>query len=603
MFKKSKKLLGVVLLTLAALFITTVLPGTNGILPGGIGSFTVSASTYQAWDSAKAYVAGDLVSYNGADYKAKWWTQGETPGVASVWELVSTNGGSYETWNAGKAYTGGSFVTYNGAVYKAKWWTQGDTPGTASVWELVSGTPETPGIADGTYRVSSKVSGKLLDIADKSTADGAKLQQWTDSSVTNQQFKVEKQADGYYKITAVHSGKVLDVPNSSATSGLQLQQWTDNGTDAQRWQIKSTGDGYYKVTSKASGLVMDVKGSSTADGAAIQQYTDNGTDAQKWSFLTGTTDPGGPGDPVTGFKVVGYYPSWQPDKINTIQYNNLTHINYAFAIPTSEGALLPLENSAAAVQIINQAHQKGVKVLLAIGGWSYNGTPLETTFMSATSTPEKIKKFGDAIVSMAKQYGFDGVDMDWEHPRADGTSKNQYEALMVYLRSELNKSNMLLTAAVLSGVTPEGVIYWDSAGQTDKVISVVDWFNVMAYDGGDGNRHSTYEFAVKSAEYWKNTRHMPAEKVVLGVPFYGRPSWATYAEILAANPQAYNTDISMINGMEAYYNGIPTIKKKTQWACDNVGGIMIWELSQDTTDKSKSLLNAIGDTVRANFSD
>ncbi len=298
---------------------------------------------------------------------------------------------------------------------------------------------------------------------------------------------------------------------------------------------------------------------------------------------------------------MGYYPSWEPGKINTIQYNNLTHINYAFAIPTSDGSLLPLENASAATQIIQKAHQNGVKVLLAVGGWSYNGTPLESTFMSATETPDKIVKFGNAIVAMAKQYGFDGVDMDWEHPRTDGDSKNRYESLMVYLRSKLNENNMLLTAAVLSGVTPDGVIYWDSAAQTDTVISVVDWFNVMAYDGGDGARHSSYDFAVMSAKYWRDTRRMPASKVVLGVPFYGRPSWATYAEILQANPNAYNTDVSMINGMEAHYNGIPTIKAKTQWACDNVGGIMMWELSQDTTDLSKSLLNAIGETVRAKF--
>lgn len=53
--------------------------------------------------------------------------------------------------------------------------------------------------------------------------------------------------------------------------------------------------------------------------------------------------------------------------------------------------------------------------------------------MAATNTPEKIKKFGNAIIAMAKQYGFDGVDIDWEHPRNDGPSKQQYEDLMVYL--------------------------------------------------------------------------------------------------------------------------------------------------------------------------
>ncbi|MDF2802246.1 MAG: hypothetical protein K0S61_2149 [Anaerocolumna sp.] len=597
--KRNKKFLGLVVVTMV---MAVLIPYFSHVQAYEVQTSTqAAAATYPAWDSGKVYLSGDCVSYNGQDYRAKWWTQGDTPGSASVWEALTTNG-THPAWVSTKAYTSGETVTYNGQVYKAKWWTQGETPGIAAVWELVSANPPVENLQNGTYYLTNKGSGKVIDVADNSMADGGKIHQWTYSKGANQQFKVTLQTDGSYKIVASHSNKVLDVPNSSTDNSIQLQQWNDNGTNAQRWLITKSTDGYYKVVSKASGLAMDVRNSSTADGGVVQQYTDNGSDAQKWSF-TVVTDPQEPEEPELpdGFKVVGYYPSWEPSKINTIQYNNLTHINYAFAIPTSDGTLLPLENASAATQIIQTAHQNGVKVLLAVGGWSYNGTPLEATFMSATTSQDKIVKFGNAIVAMAKQYGFDGVDIDWEHPRSDGSSKQQYEAFMVYLKSELKKSNMLLTAAVLSGVTPEGVIYWDSAAQTDTVINTVDWFNVMAYDGGDGNRHSTYDFAVLSANYWKNTRHMPAEKVVLGVPFYGRPSWASYSAILAANPNAYNTDISMINGMEAYYNGIPTIKAKTQWACDNVGGIMIWELSQDTTDTSKSLLNAIGNTVRDNF--
>jgi len=139
-------------------------------------------------------------------------------------------------------------------------------------------------ISGGIYTLASKASGKVLDVTDVSLADGAKMQQWTNYSASNQRFKVESTGDGYYKLTAVHSGKVLDVPNSSNASGVQLQQWNDNGTSAQRWKLVDVGGGYYKLVSKASGLLMDVSGSSTADGAAVQQWTDNGTDAQKWAF-------------------------------------------------------------------------------------------------------------------------------------------------------------------------------------------------------------------------------------------------------------------------------------------------------------------------------
>ena len=309
------------------------------------------------------------------------------------------------------------------------------------------------------------------------------------------------------------------------------------------------------------------------------------------------------GEPVvgnTGFKVVGYYPSWQPDKIDRVQFDVLTHINYAFAIPTAEGGVRPLENGQTAKKLIELAHQYNVKVLIAVGGWSYNDIPLEATFMDATSSDEKIKKFADAIIALMNEYGFDGVDMDWEHPRVDGDSSVRYTKLMTLLSTELKKQGKLLTAAVLSGVTADGNVYYDAAAHKDEVIQCVDWFNVMAYDGGDGERHSSYDFAVNCGNYWKNTRKMPAEKVVLGVPFYARPSWAAYDDILKADSSADSKDVAAYQGMEAHYNGVPTIQKKTQWALENAGGVMIWEVTQDTAERNKSLLSAIGKTIADN---
>lgn len=195
---------------------------------------------------------------------------------------------------------------------------------------------------------------------------------------------------------------------------------------------------------------------------------------------------------------------------------------------------------------------------------------------------------------MCNEYGFDGVDMDWEHPRVDGPSKDQYQELILYLADALHAQGKLLTSAVVSGVSADGNIYYDAAAHSDAVLNAVDWIHVMAYDGGDGERHSSYDFAVNSATYWCGTRKMPAGKVVLGVPFYGRPGWAGYGDILAADPDAGNKDHAMVSGMDVWYNGISTIEKKAAYARDNLGGIMIWELTQDTDDSGQSLLSAIG---------
>lgn len=300
---------------------------------------------------------------------------------------------------------------------------------------------------------------------------------------------------------------------------------------------------------------------------------------------------------LTDFKVVGYYPSWKPDKLQAVDFSVVTYVCYAFAIPTAEGSLRDLENPETARTLIRSAHENGAKVLLSVGGWSYNDVPLEGVFMQATADSAGIERLAESILAMCEKYGFDGVDMDWEHPRVDGTSARQYEALILALSGRLHAGGKLLTAAVLSGATVDGNVYYDAVTHSNAVLNALDFINVMAYDGGDGERHSPYQFAVDCGRYWKETRGLPAHKVVLGLPFYARPSWADYGAVLASVPEASGRDHVSYNGMEVHYNGLDTIREKTRYALETLGGVMIWELTQDTSDRSKSLLHAIGDAL------
>ncbi|WP_405083015.1 lytic polysaccharide monooxygenase [Paenibacillus chitinolyticus] len=47
-----------------------------------------STTTYPAWSATTVYVGGNKVSYNGVNYEAKWWTQGETPTGTNVWKVI-----------------------------------------------------------------------------------------------------------------------------------------------------------------------------------------------------------------------------------------------------------------------------------------------------------------------------------------------------------------------------------------------------------------------------------------------------------------------------------------------------------------------------------
>src|SRR5262245_62035139 len=69
-----------------------------------------------------------------------------------------------------------------------------------------------------------------------------------------------------------------------------------------------------------------------------------------------------------GFKSVGYMPSWA-GSVNSIQYGKLTHINYAFILPNSNGSLQGLDNPSKLSSLVSLAHANNVKVSIAVGGW------------------------------------------------------------------------------------------------------------------------------------------------------------------------------------------------------------------------------------------
>ena len=128
------------------------------------------------------------------------------------------------------------------------------------------------------YKLVNRNSGKLLDVSNKSSADGGNVIQWTDTGGTNQQWQFVSTGNGYYKIVNRNSGKLLDVSGKSTADGADVIQWTDNGGANQQWSFVDAGDGYYKLVNRNSGKLLDVSSRSMADGEDIQPLVcDNGT--------------------------------------------------------------------------------------------------------------------------------------------------------------------------------------------------------------------------------------------------------------------------------------------------------------------------------------
>jgi hypothetical protein len=135
------------------------------------------------------------------------------------------------------------------------------------------------------YQIVSRHSGKAIDIANQSTADGAAVQQWTRAERSSQQFQFVDAGSGYYTLRARHSGQVVDISGASTANGANVVQWPDNGGANQQFRVADTDSGFVKLLNRNSGKALDVWERSTADGARISQYTDTGATNQQWQLI------------------------------------------------------------------------------------------------------------------------------------------------------------------------------------------------------------------------------------------------------------------------------------------------------------------------------
>jgi GH43 family beta-xylosidase len=140
-------------------------------------------------------------------------------------------------------------------------------------------------IANGTYRIKSKVTGQCLDVPNGSTTPGTQLQEWTDNGNIAQKWVFTSLGNGYYKIKSAASNLCLDDAGASLNAGNILIEWNDIGGAAQEWRVQDMGSGYFKIISRKSLLALNVPNSNTTPGTKLEQWYENQYDAELWSIV------------------------------------------------------------------------------------------------------------------------------------------------------------------------------------------------------------------------------------------------------------------------------------------------------------------------------
>lgn len=309
----------------------------------------------------------------------------------------------------------------------------------------------------------------------------------------------------------------------------------------------------------------------------------------------------------------------------------LDQLNYSFALikdGKADGShWLGLKKVTAFLK--KHPHIDGV---LSIGGWGADG------FSDACLTEEGRKTLADSLLSLMDACGFVGIDVDWEYPGVSGTGivsraedvENWY-ALLTLLRQGLDEREArhgreyYLSVALGAGEQQLSVL--DPA----RLAPLLDQAVVMAYDLSGferitGHHAGLYPDGQQAASGAKAVRTLidgglPAEKILLGVPAYGRV-WRqvsggsngfgqrantsgnktiSFDEILRLEDQGYTSYYDEKAQAAWWFNGSSfvsgeddcSIAYKGQWIVENgLQGAAVWQYTQDAEGAMLSMLDA-----------
>ena len=221
--------------------------------------------------------------------------------------------------------------------------------------------------------------------------------------------------------------------------------------------------------------------------------------------------------------VIAYVTSWSsaiPDPAH------ITHINYAFGHVTNSFDGVRIDNPERLKAMVALKEVKPeLKVLLSVGGWGSG------RFSEMAATDANRKAFAKDCLRVVEEFGLDGIDIDWEYPTSDAAGisaspedTDNFTLLMKELRKALPAGKLLTMASV---ATAEYVNF-------KEVVEYLDFVNIMTYDMASAPKHHSgmYRSEMSPGITCEEgimahfEAGVPMEKLVFGMPFYGRASGA-----------------------------------------------------------------------------
>ncbi|XP_001600140.2 chitinase-3-like protein 1 [Nasonia vitripennis] len=249
-------------------------------------------------------------------------------------------------------------------------------------------------------------------------------------------------------------------------------------------------------------------------------------------------------------KIVCYFGSWAVYRPgngeisieNEIDASLCTHLIYTFVGLNADGTInildkwadLPDAGGRDGYNKFNQLRNGNprTRTLVAIGGWNEGSV----TYSKVAADPALRATFVESAATFVRKYGFDGLDFDWEYPNQRGGSlkdRENYVLLLKELRKRFDEEGLLLSAALAAAQSSASKSYI-----VPEVVKYLDLVNLMAYDlhglwdkttgvnaplyAGSWERGDQRLLNVNASINWWISQGAAPEKLILGIPFYGR---------------------------------------------------------------------------------
>ncbi|ALS99716.1 glycoside hydrolase family 18 protein [Lacimicrobium alkaliphilum] len=257
------------------------------------------------------------------------------------------------------------------------------------------------------------------------------------------------------------------------------------------------------------------------------------------SYSSNATDSSQQDKP--GKVIIGYI--FSPDApldTDLIAAEKLTHINYAFS-RIEEGKLTEgFESDEQNYRQLQRlkARNPDLKILSSVGGWTWSDT-----FSDLAAEQESVQRFVQSAVEFVRRHQLDGLDIDWEYPGLPGAGNpfraedgQNFTFLLAQLRQALDKLEQKMNRPLLLTIASGGFGKYVEKAKLQDWHKYLDYINIMAYDYNfpadgaiTGHHAGLYSHPMDSSRNSADNavqQHLsvgvPAAKLVLGVPFYGR---------------------------------------------------------------------------------